>query len=76
VEEVAIWLKGIGFADYVKIAVSEKLDGLKLKAIERKFMENVLGITKLNMQQKLILCIEEVLEGRNECDQLWGWGKN
>ena len=39
-------------------------------------MENVLGLTKLNMQQKLILCIEEVVEGKNEYDQLWVWGKN
>ena len=39
-------------------------------------MQKVLGINKLNMQQKLLLCIEEAVEGRNESDQLWVWGKN
>lgn len=29
--------------------------------MERKYMENVLGINKLNMQQKLLLCIEEAV---------------
>lgn len=39
-------------------------------------MESVLGMSKLNMQQKFLLCIEEVLEGKNECEQIWVWGKN
>lgn len=64
-EEVLIWMRSIGFADFAKIAKAEKIDGRKLKNIERKYMENVLGINKLNMQQKFMLCIEEVVEGKN-----------
>jgi hypothetical protein len=75
-EQVTVWMKSIGFGDFVKIALAEKIDGEKLKNIERKYMENVLGISKLNMQQKFILCIEEVIEGKNEYEQLWVWGKN
>jgi hypothetical protein len=33
-------------------------------------------MTKENMQQKLLLCIQEVLEGKNQTEQLWVWGKN
>jgi hypothetical protein len=51
-------MRNIGFGDYIKIARAEKIDGKKLKNIERRYMENVLGINKLNMQQKFILCIE------------------
>jgi hypothetical protein len=75
-EEVMVWMKNIGFGDFIKIARTEKIDGRKLKNIERKYMENVLGINKLNMQQKFMLCIEEVVEGKNEYEQLWVWGKN
>lgn len=75
-DQVAEWLRNIGFGPYVKIARAEKMNGLKLKTMERKYMENVLGITKLNMQQKLMLCLEELLEGKNQSDQLWVWGKN
>jgi hypothetical protein len=64
-ERVAEWLREIGFGAFVRIARAEKVDGIKLKTMEKKYMENVLGITKLNMQQKLILCIEEVIEGKN-----------
>lgn len=39
-------------------------------------MENVLGMNKLNMQQKFMLCINEVIQGKNERDQIWVWGKN
>lgn len=76
VEQVAVWLRDIGFGDFIKIARAERVDGRRLRAIDRKFMENVLGISKLNMQQKLLLCIEEAVEGRNERDQVWVWGKN
>lgn len=39
-------------------------------------MENVLGINKLNVQQKLLLSIEQAVEGSQLKDQLWVWGKN
>ena len=76
VERVAEWLKQIGFGSFVKIAKIEKMDGKMLKNITAKYMYNALGMTKLNMQQKLILSIQELQEGRNEYDQLWVWGKN
>lgn len=51
-------MRDIGFADFIKIARSEKINGKKLKSLEKGYMENVLGMNKLNMQQKFILCIE------------------
>ena len=40
-------------------------------------MENNLGITKVNMQQKFLMSIEDHLHHRRfDLDQLWGWGKN
>lgn len=39
-------------------------------------MYNHLGITKLNMQQKFIMLLEEVVHNKNKIDTLYGWGKN
>ena len=39
-------------------------------------MINVLGITKPNMQNKLLTSIEEELKKKSNQDQLYGWGKN
>lgn len=75
-ERVVQWLREIGFEAYAKIARFEKLDGKKLKNIEKKYMHNVLGITKQNMQQKFIMSIEENLHKKSNNDKLWGWGKN
>ena len=52
------WLRVIGLKDYVRIAKAEKLDGKKLMNIEKTYMINVLGITKPNMQSKLLTSIE------------------
>lgn len=57
-ERVVQWLREIGFEAYIKIARVEKLDGKRLKNIEKKYMHNVLGITTQNMQQKFIMSIE------------------
>lgn len=57
-ERLSEWLREIGFGAFVKIARAEKITGKMLKTMERKYMENVLGLTKLNMQQKFMLCIE------------------
>lgn len=43
--------------DFIKIAKVEKLDGKMLTNIERKYMINVLGITKQNSQQKFLTSI-------------------
>ena len=60
VDKVAEWLREIGFGSFVRIARVEKLNGLKLKTMTKKYLENVLGMTKINMQSKLMLCIQEV----------------
>ena len=39
-------------------------------------MINVLGITKQNMQQKLLTSIDEEMKKKSSHDQLYGWGKN
>jgi hypothetical protein len=73
---VAQWLKEVGFEAYAKIARVAKLDGKKLKSIGTKYMNDVLGMTKENLQQKLLMCIEERLRRKSNDDKLWGWGKN
>ena len=75
-DRVVQWLRDIGFDAYVKIARVEKLDGKKLKNIQKKYMHNVLGITTQNMQQKFLMSIHENLNKKSNNDQLWGWGKN
>lgn len=54
----------------------EKVDGKKLTTMEKKYMENVLGITGVNMQQKMLLSIEKNMKLSYKMDRLWGWGKN
>ncbi len=39
-------------------------------------MHNALGITKLNMQQKFLMCLEELVQNGKRKDTLYGWGKN
>lgn len=39
-------------------------------------MENVLGITNANLQQKMLLSIEQNMKVSYKMDRLHGWGKN
>lgn len=59
-EEVIVWLRDIGFGDFVKIARAEKLDGKKLNEANENYLNNALGMTKLNVRQKFMLCIQEM----------------
>lgn len=54
----------------------EKIDGKRLVNIEKKFMEDRLGITNTNLQQKILLSIEENMKISYDKDLLFGWGKN
>jgi alpha-tubulin suppressor-like RCC1 family protein len=73
---VVEWLRHIGFESYVKIAKVEKLNGMKLKNIDKKYMNDALGITTQNMQHKLLMCVDEIINRKSNNDQLWGWGRN
>ena len=54
----------------------EKVNGQKLITMDKKYMENVLGITNTNLQQKILLSIEEHRKISYKKDKLFGWGKN
>lgn len=56
-EQVIQWLRREGFDDYVNIMRVEKVDGKKLMKMEKKYMEDRLGITNTNLQQKIMLSI-------------------
>ena len=75
-DNVVSWLRREGFDDYVNIMRVEKIDGKKLVNLEKKYMENVLGITNINIQQKILLSIENNKKISYNKDKLYGWGKN
>ena len=47
-----------GFDDYIKIFKTEKVTGKTLLTMDKKYMEEVLGIVNQKVQQKLRLRIE------------------
>lgn len=48
-----------GFEDFIKIFKAEKVTGKILLEMDKKYMEEVLGIVNQKMQQKLTLKIAE-----------------
>ena len=44
--------------------------------LEKRYMEDVLGITSTILQQKILLSIERHQKISYRKDELYGWGKN
>ena len=48
-----------GFEDFIKIFETEKVTGQILLEMDKKYMEEVLGISNVKMQQKLSIKLQE-----------------
>jgi len=48
-----------GLEDFIKIFETEKVTGQILLEMDKKYMEEVLGISNVKMQQKLSIKLEE-----------------
>jgi hypothetical protein len=56
-EEVIKFAQSEGFEDYINVFKSEKVTGKMLLDMDKKYMEEVLGIINHKLQQKLKLRI-------------------
>lgn len=58
-EEVITFAQKEGFDDYINVFKSEKVTGKILLEMDKKYMEEVLGIINHKLQQKLKLRLQE-----------------
>jgi hypothetical protein len=53
------WAYKEGYEDYIKIFKSEKVTGNILLSMEKRYMEDVLGILNVKVQQRLMVQLQE-----------------
>ena len=64
-----------GLDDYIQIFKAEKVTGKILLEMDKKYMEEVLGVMNVKIQQKLTLKIAEQNKENPENYVLYGWGR-
>jgi hypothetical protein len=74
-EDVVKFALAEGFEDFIKIFKSENVTGKILLEMDKKYMEEVLGMVNVKMQQKLTLKIAEENIERPDNYILHGWGR-
>lgn len=74
-DEVVRFAQREGFEDFVKIFQQEKVTGKILLEMDKKYMEEVLGISNVKMQQKLSIRLQESNQENPEQYLIHGWGR-
>lgn len=74
-EEVVKFAQREGFEDFIKIFQSEKVTGKVLLEMDKKYMEEVLGISNVKMQQKLSIRLQESNIENPDAYVIYGWGR-
>jgi hypothetical protein len=64
-----------GLEDFIKIFQSEKVTGQVLLDMDKKYMEEVLGISNVKMQQKLSIRLQESNIENPDSYVIHGWGR-
>jgi asparagine synthetase B (glutamine-hydrolysing) len=74
-EEVVKFAQREGLEDFIKIFQSEKVTGKVLLEMDKKYMEEVLGINNVKMQQKLSIRLQESNVENPDAYVIHGWGR-
>lgn len=74
-EDIVKFAQQEGFEDYIKIFKAEKVNGKVLLNMDKKYMEEVLGIENVKLQIKLKLRLEECNKEDPEGYVVYAWGR-
>lgn len=74
-EDVVKFAQREGFDDFIKIFETEKVTGQILLEMDKKYMEEVLGISNVKMQQKLSIKLQESNVENPDSYVIHGWGR-
>lgn len=74
-EDVIKFAQSEGFEDFIKIFQSEKVTGKILLEMDKKYTEEVLGISNVKMQQKLSIKLQESNVENPDVYVIHGWGR-
>lgn len=74
-EDVIKFAQSEGFEDYINVFRIEKVTGKVLLEMDKKYMEEVLGILNHKLQQKLKIRLQEKNQQNGEGDIIYGWGR-
>ena len=75
-EQVLKFAQKEGFDDFFKIFKSQKVTGKVLLNMDKKYMQEVLGILNVKQQIKLRLRLEESNVQNPDEYVIYGWGRN